>query len=73
MTDATMILLDPIIEIGIAAMEDLITQRLADGTGVGIMPIGRHPLWSVAYHLGGLPEKALGRLHIPLLAQHRVH
>jgi hypothetical protein len=52
--DATMILLDPIGEIVIAAMDDLISQDLADGTGVGIMPIGRDPLWGRTNHVDGL-------------------
>jgi hypothetical protein len=49
-----MILLDPIVERVIAAMDDLISQGLADGTGVGIMPIGRDSLWGMTNHVGGL-------------------
>ncbi len=37
------------------------------------MSIGRHPFWGVAHGVKSLLEKALGRLHIPFLAQHRVN
>jgi hypothetical protein len=42
---------------------------LTDGTRVGIMPIGRHPFWSVTDDIESLLEKALGRLQISLLAR----
>ena len=44
---------------GINKMNDLTAKGLADRTQVGVMSIGRHPLWSVAYHIGGLLEKRL--------------
>jgi len=59
-----------VVEIGITAVDDLTAKRLADGTWVGVMPIGRHPFRDVTNHLGGLLEKALGRLPVSLLAQH---
>ncbi len=37
------------------------------------MSIGRHPLWRMTNHLDSLLEKTLGRFHVSLLAQHRVH
>jgi hypothetical protein len=43
-----MVLLDPIVEVAIAAMDDLTTKDLADGTGRGIMSIGGDPFWGVA-------------------------
>jgi hypothetical protein len=41
-------------------MDDLISQGLADGTRVGIMSIGRDPLWGMTNHIDGLLKKALG-------------
>ncbi len=49
------------------------SQDLTDGTWVGIMPIGRHPFWSVTDDVASLLEKTLGGLQISLLAQPRVH
>jgi hypothetical protein len=67
------ILLDAIVEIVIAAMSHLMSQALTDRTRVGIMPIGRHPFWSVTDDVESLLEKALGGLQISLLAQSGVH
>jgi len=58
---------------GINKMNGLTAKGLADRTRIGVMSIGRHPLWSVAYHISGLLEKALGCLHISLLTHHRVN
>jgi hypothetical protein len=63
------ILLNAIVEIVIATMSHLRSQDLTDGTWVGIMPIGRHPFWSVTDDVASLLEKALGGLQISLLAQ----
>jgi hypothetical protein len=70
--DPSVVLLDAIVEIVIAAMSHLISQDLTDGTWVGIMPIGCHPFWDRADDGESLLEKALGCLHISLLAQPRV-
>ncbi len=40
---------------------------------VGVMSIGRHPLWCVTNHIDSLLEKAPGCLHISLLTQHGVN
>ncbi len=48
----------------------LSAQDLANRTRVGVMPIARYPLWLVAYHIDSLREKALGGIHISLLAHH---
>ena len=68
-----MVLLQAIVEIVIRPMQHVIAQGLTDRTGIGIMPIGRHPFWGVADDVDSLLEKALGRLHVSLLTQHRVH
>jgi len=67
--DATMILLHSIVEVRITAMDDVATKRLADGTRVGIMAIGGHPLRGMTDHLDSLLEKPFRRLHIALFAQ----
>ena len=68
-----MVLLQAIVEIVIRPMQHVIAQGLTDRTGIGIMPIGRHPLWGVADDVDSLLEKALGCLHISLLAEHRIN
>jgi hypothetical protein len=67
------ILLDPIVEGVIASVNDLTAQDLANGTWVGIMPIGRHPLRCMTNHSDGLSEQALGHLQISLFAERRVN
>jgi hypothetical protein len=37
------------------------------------MPIGRHSFWCVTHHVSSLLEKALGRLQISFLTQHRIN
>src|SRR5438132_13761087 len=54
-------------------MRDLTAQGLADRTRVGIMPNGRHPLRGMTNDSDGLLEKALGRFHVSLFAEHRVN
>jgi hypothetical protein len=69
--DATVILLDAVVERAVASVNRLVTECLADGTGRGIMPIGRDLLWCMTYDVDSLLEKALGRLPIPLLGSAR--
>ncbi len=64
-----MILLQSIVQIWVASVQDLTTKRLADGTRVGIMAIGGHPLRGMTDHLDSLLEKPFRRLHIALFAQ----
>lgn len=64
-----MILLQPIVEIVVGAVQHIAAEDLADGTRIGVMPIGRHPLWDVTNHLECLPEEALGGISISLFAR----
>ena len=57
-----MILLQSIVEVAVGPVEHVTAQGLADGTRVGVMPIGRHPFWGVTNHIDGLLEKALSKL-----------
>ena len=68
-----MVLRESIGELAVAAMRNLTTQGLAYGSWRGIMPIGRHPLWSVTDHSDGLFEQAVGRPPLSLLTHHRVN
>ena len=52
--DATMILLQSVVEIAVASMNDLTAKGLADCTRVGVMSVGCHPLWGVTNHIDGL-------------------
>ncbi len=49
-----MVLLESIVEVGVTTVGDLTAKRLANRTGVGIMSIGRHSLWPVAYNIDGV-------------------
>src|SRR5512135_2855695 len=51
----------------------LSAQGLTDRAGVGVMPIGRHPLRRVTNHIDSLLEEALRRFHVPLFAEHRIN
>jgi hypothetical protein len=68
--DGAMILLQLVVERVIASMEKLVAQRLANGTRLGRMAIGRHLFRDLAYHFNGLVKKTLRCLHISLLAEH---
>ncbi len=68
-----MILLQSIIEVVITTVDDSIAKRFADCPGIGVMPIRRHLIWSMTNRLNCLLEKALGRLHGALLAEHRIN
>ena len=52
--DATVILFLSIVEGAGGPVEPVIAERLADGTRVGVMAIGRHPFWGVTNHPNGL-------------------
>ena len=49
-----MVLLNAVGEIPVASMSHLVTERLADGTGRGITPIGPHSFWGVPDDIDGL-------------------
>jgi len=67
--DATVILLESIVEIVVGPVEHITAKGLADRTWVGVMSIGRHPLWCVTNHIDSLLEKAPGCLGNSLLTQ----
>jgi hypothetical protein len=71
--NATMILLQSIVERGVPAVNYGMAQYLADGTRRGVMTIRRDPLGGMANRLEGLLEKSLGRVQISLLTQHGVN
>ncbi len=50
MLDAAVILLQAVIEIATAAVDDLATERPADRTGGGVVPVRGHPVGGVADH-----------------------
>jgi hypothetical protein len=71
--DATVVLLQSIVEVGVTTMENIAPQRLSDRTGIGAMTICGHSLWRMTHRLECLLEKALRCIHIALLAHHRVN
>jgi hypothetical protein len=71
--DAPMILFQSIVQIRIAAMENVATKCFANRSWIGAMPIGRDLFWSMADHHESLCEKALGSLHISLLTEHELN
>ena len=54
----------------IGPVQNISAKRIANRTWVGVMPIGRDSLGCMTNHLNGLLEKALGRIHISLFAEH---
>lgn len=52
-------------------MHDIIANRLANRTWIGVMSIGCHTLWGVTNHCNRLAKEPLCRLHISLLASER--
>ena len=64
---------ESIVEVRATAVDDLRTKCLADGTGIGVVSIGRHSFWCMPHRPGGLFEKVLGRLQISLFAEPRIN
>jgi hypothetical protein len=52
--DATMILLQSIVEVAVGPVQRVIAQGLADRTRGGVMSIGGYPFWGVTNHSDGL-------------------
>jgi len=71
--DATVILFQAIVEILVGSVEDISAKGLTNGSWIRVMSIGRHTLWRMTHRLESLLEKALGSLHIPLLAEPRIN
>ncbi len=70
--DAPMILFQPIVQIATAAVDDFPVEHLADGAGVGIVPICRHAVRSVADDGTGPAEETLSRLPVARRAEQRI-
>ncbi len=71
--DAAMILLDPVVQIRVAAVGHRFAQRLADRPRIGVMPIRRDPLRCLASHVQRLHKEPLRCVHIPLFTEPDVH
>jgi hypothetical protein len=68
--DATVILLQSIVEIAVGAMLHASTQRCPDGTGIAVVAIRGHPVrGNIGDGLGGLEERFRGG-HVTVLAKH---
>jgi hypothetical protein len=70
--NATMVLFKTIVQVGTGPMPHGLAQHGANRSGVRAMTICRDPVRSKAHGRLGRAEKGLGRLHIAMLAQHRV-
>jgi hypothetical protein len=70
--DAAVILLDPSIQIGTAAMFDFRTKYLADGARIRIVAIACHLARNLSDSGDGPTKESLGTRHIARLAEHRV-
>jgi hypothetical protein len=71
--DASVVLLQPIVEIMVASMGNVLAEDLSDGTRVRTVSICGHSLWSIANSLESLAKKALGCIHISLLTEHGIN
>ena len=70
--DATVILLQSIVEIAAGAMAHRLAQRRADRTGVAVVAIRGHPVRAeVGDGLGGLKERHGGG-HVAVLTEHHI-
>lgn len=67
-----MSLLDPIVEVGIAAMHDLLAERFTDRSRIGVVAVGRDMFRHLPSHLQRSGEEPFGCVHIPMLTQHRI-
>jgi hypothetical protein len=70
--DSTMVLFNVIVQIWIAPMHDLFAQRFTNCSRIRVMPVGRHPFWCLLGDLQRIPQKAFGRIHIPVFTEHRI-
>ena len=68
MFDPTVVLLEPVIEVGIGSMEDISAKCCTDRAWVGVMPVRRYPLWDVAHGHHCLLEELLGAVQVVRLA-----
>lgn len=72
MFHAPLSLLKAIVQIGVAAVEYVLNKRFTDRPWIGVMPVGGHPLWRLLHDFQCCPEEAVGRVHIPVLAEQRI-
>jgi hypothetical protein len=70
--DAAVILLDPPIQIGAAAMLDFRTKDLADRTRIRIVAIARHLARNLSDSGDSTTKESLGSRHVARLTKHRV-
>src|SRR5689334_2900289 len=68
-----MILFQAVVQVRVTTMENLTTENLADGSWIGIMPIGRHAFWRMINRLKRLFEKPFGGIHLPFLTQQGIN
>jgi len=67
-----MVLLEMIIQVTVRAMAYLCPQLSFDSLGIGVMPIGRHPLWHTTGDGPGRAEERFGRHLVTGLAQQHI-
>jgi hypothetical protein len=66
--DASMILLDTIIQVHMCAMNRLISKGFTYGTGIGAMSVRRDRRWSMSNTCDCSREERFCRIHISFLA-----
>jgi hypothetical protein len=71
--DASVILLQTIVEVLVRPMLDMIAHCLAYSSWIGTIPICRDRLWGMPNPSLRLLEKPLSCLHVPFLTQHGVN
>jgi hypothetical protein len=70
--DATVILLNPIVQVGAGPMPNASTQFSADRARIAVVAVGGHPVRRHARHRFGRAEKCSGCGHVAVLAEHHV-
>ncbi len=72
--DAMVVLFPSIVEIVIGPVEHVTAHGLADRSWIGVMAIGRHPLWGVTNDIDGLRRsKCLAASISRFSARHRIN
>src|SRR5271155_846743 len=71
--DSTVILFEPVVQVGIGPVPDRLTEFAPDRCGIGIVTIRRYPVRDSTGHRFGGAEKCLGSREIAALAEHYIH
>ena len=70
--DAAMVLFKAVVQVGTGPVPDRCTQHAADRPWVGSMAVRCDPIWTISHGRSRRLEECLRRLHVAVLAEHRI-